>query len=271
MKSFLRWAGSKRQLVSELARYYAHGNGCYIEPFAGSSCLFFHLEPREAILGDLNGELIDTMRAIRNRPKDVLRCLGSMPTGKRAYYAVRSQDAESLSSIDAAARFIYLNHYCFNGLYRTNAAGRFNVPYGPPKSGASVNRDLIRNASRALKRATLVQSDFEETALRAKPGAFVYLDPPYAVSSRRVFSEYASDGFSLQDLERLGTVLSRLNQRNVTFLISYADSPEARELLRKWRPRRVRTRRNIAGFVGDRRHSYELLATNADTGADDAN
>lgn len=271
MKSFIRWAGSKKQLVSKLARCYKPVHGRYIEPFAGSSCLFFHLEPSEAILGDINWELISAMRAIRTKTREVLRCLKQFPTGKKAYYAIRSWNPATLPRTMLAARFLYLNHYCFNGLYRTNAAGRFNVPYGPPKNGAGINEQSVIRASKLLRRAVLVHGDFEKVLALAKSGDFVYLDPPYVVSSRRVFAEYGSRTFSSLDLGRLQFALARLNKEGITFVITYADSPEARKLLKQWRPRRIRARRNIAGFIGHRRFSYELLATNSDVGEFNAN
>jgi DNA adenine methylase len=264
MKSFLRWAGSKKQIVAHLAPHYPSAGGKYLEPFAGSACLFFHLEPDRAVLGDINWELISALQTIQRQPRRVLRVIAELPTGESAYYAIRSLDPHSLSSIERAARFLYLNHYCFNGLYRTNERGIFNVPYGPPKNGAEVDEALLLRASLVLKRATVVHGDFEETLEHARRGDFVYLDPPYVVDSRRVFSEYGSGSFSSKDLDRLGTALADLDRRQVTFLISYADSAEARRLLSRWNPRRIRTRRNIAGFVGSRRFSYELLATNSE-------
>jgi DNA adenine methylase len=271
MKSFIRWAGSKKQLVDKLARYWTSEHRRYIEPFAGSACLFFYLEPSRAILGDLNWELITAMRAIQRRPTEVLRSLRRFPRGAEAYYAVRSWNPASLSHTLLAARFLYLNHYCFNGLYRTNSAGKFNVPYGPPKNGATIDEEVVCRASNLLKSASLLHADFEQIIECAQPGDFVYLDPPYVVSSRRVFSEYGSRTFSSKDLIRLQAALTRLDRKGATFAITYADSSEARKLLRGWRPRRMRTRRNIAGFSGHRRFTYELFATNSTVGDINAN
>ncbi len=261
MNSFLRWAGSKRQIVGELARHCTHNYCRYIEPFAGSACLFFHLQPSEAILADLNGELVSTMRTVRSRVHQVLRRLAELPTGEATYYDIRSWNPAKLSKIDVAARFLYLNHYCFNGLYRTNAQGGFNVPYGPPKSGAGVDRKLVIQASRALRRATLVQSDFEEVALKLGLAIWSTSILPMLSQPQNVHRIWITNVF-LWDLTRLGNVLTCLDRRRVRFVITYADSPEARKLFRKWRHRRIQTRRNIAGFAGDRRLSYELLATN---------
>lgn len=262
MKSFLRWAGSKRQLLRSLRGHWPGNGSRYIEPFAGSACLFFHLEPEEAILGDLNDELICTLRAVQRDVGLVLQCLRRLPKGKSGYYAVRAMNARLLSDSELAARLIYLNHYCFNGLYRTNREGGFNVPYGPPKSGAGVDEELVINASRVLGNAKIISGDFENTTARARAGDFIYLDPPFIVRTRRLFSEYIPGSFSRSDLDRLALCLRTLDDKGATFLVSYADSPEARKLLAPWSKRRLWTRRNIAGFVGNRRGAYELIATN---------
>jgi len=206
------------------------------------------------------------MQVVRNDPNRVLESLREIPTGKDAYYAIRNINPRSLSRPEIAARFIYLNRFCFNGLYRTNLRGMFNVPYGPPKGKLSIDELAVMNASRALQSATLMHADFAETLADAREGDFVYLDPPYIVATRRVFSEYQPSSFTEKDLDRLGNLLHDLDARRVHFLVTYADSHEARSLLKAWSPRRARIRRNIAGFAGSRRFSYELIATNQPEG-----
>jgi len=260
MKSPIRWAGSKKQSVRRLKRYWTGGR--YIEPFAGSACLFFELEPNEAVLGDLNWELTEALSALQADVEQVLAFLQSFRTGEKAYYAIRERDPRNLDRHELAARFLYLNRYCFNGLYRTNLQGQFNVPYGPPRSGLGVDEQLVRDAAQLLKRATILHGDFESTVSHAREGDLVYLDPPYVVSRRRIFREYLPASFSETDLSRLQSLLFQLDNRRISFVITYADSAEARKLLNPWLPRRIRSRRNIAGFASDRRVSYELLATN---------
>lgn len=267
MLPFLRWAGSKRPIVSTLLKYYPGSPARYVEPFAGSACLFFALEPKDAVLGDLNLDLIATLRQLQRNADGVIHHLAAMPVGSDAYYRVRDATYHEQDASKRAARFIYLNHYCFNGLYRTNRDGRFNVPYGPPKSGLPLAEDLLQAASMVLRRAALVHADFEDTLDFARRGDFVYLDPPYATASRRVFAEYHPSAFSGKDLARLKTALHRLDSRGIRFVATYADSPEGRELFRPWRRTRIWTRRNIAGFEGHRRGTYEILATNIHLGA----
>jgi DNA adenine methylase len=132
---FLRWAGSKRGAIPVLRQFVPKKFNKYIEPFAGSACLFFHIRPEKAILADLNGELIETYAAIKRSPGHVGRALADLPFGREEYYQIRQdQNVTRLSPTQRAARFIYLNRFCFNGLYRTNAAGKFNVPFGAPRN-----------------------------------------------------------------------------------------------------------------------------------------
>jgi DNA adenine methylase len=261
VRSFLRWAGSKKQLLPILGKYWSDGFSRYIEPFAGSSCLFFHIEPERAILGDANGELISALRAIKLDVGRVIECLRRLPRGEASYYRIRGADPSQLGLYEAAARFLYLNALCFNGLYRTNTSGQFNVPYRPPGHN-TVPEELLIEASVLLRRAILLRGDFEHTVETAASGDFVYLDPPYAMSGRRIFSEYGPRPFQSRDLGRFGDALVVLDRRGAKFVASYADCTEGRRTFEKWKVRRVRTKRNIAGFTGDRKGSYELLATN---------
>jgi len=264
LKSFIRWAGSKRQTLAKLRPLWAGTYSRYIEPFAGSASLFFDIEPQSAVLGDINSELVTTMRELQHDPHLVLECLRRLPRGRSHYYRIRATPVCTYSPAEQAARFVYLNRYCFNGLYRTNRKGEFNVPYGPPKSEAKIDEASILAAARLLQRAVLVNSDFEVTLEHANRGDFVYLDPPYAVAKRRIFTDYGADSFQTSDLSRLESALFRLDTTGAKFVITYADSTEARKLFRPWRRKRVWTKRNISGFVANRRGAYEILATNVD-------
>jgi DNA adenine methylase len=161
-----------------------------------------------------------------------------------------------------AARFLYLNQHCFNGIYRTNKNGNFNVPYSLPKTKRRIDTDRFFVAAALLNRVTLLAGDFESTLRRVERGDFVYLDPPYAVDDRRIFAEYHPDTFQTTDLKRLKLCLESINEKGASFVISYADSREARAALAPWRPKRVRTRRHIAGFADNRRTAFELIASN---------
>jgi len=262
MKPLLRWAGSKKQLVPKLSGYWKQKYSRYFEPFAGSACLYFAIEPTQAVLGDLNQYLIQTYRMIKNEPYRVIEVLNRLPKGKAAYYQLRSKPFWTLAEAEQAAAFIYLNKYCFNGLFRTNSKGFFNVPFGDSKGNADIDIDHILQVSERLQNTYLCNGDFEQITAIAKQGDFVYLDPPYWSEHKKSFVEYQSRPFGIGDLERLGRELDSLNCRGADFLVSYADCPEGREILGKWQIEEVSTKRNIAGFAEHRKQSTELIATN---------
>jgi DNA adenine methylase len=244
---FLRWAGSKRSVLGQLLRVLPENFGKYIEPFAGSACLFFRISPNRSVLGDLNHDLIETYKIVRETPGEVASALQEMPVGKDEFYRVREADARILSEIEKAARFIYLNRFCFNGLYRTNSKGQFNVPYGAPKT----HRVPTKADLEAVVRGN------------ARSGDLVYLDPPFFRHTVRVFREYNAEPFGASDLDRLATLLRWLNSRGVTFCLSYADCTESRLAFAEWPSLRISTNRNISGFAKHRRRARELVVTNS--------
>jgi DNA adenine methylase len=260
---FLRWAGSKRQILPALASYWEPCFGRYIEPFAGSAALFFHLAPADAILADINADLVDTYREVRDNLSAVEATLRRMKAGPDQYYRWRKRKLSALSPAQRAARFIYLNRYCFNGLYRTNLKGAFNVPFGALKAGALPSASHLAHCSRQLRRATIYPSSFEETLDAATTGDFVYLDPPFHVNGVRMFRDYSPTSFGPEHIRRLRDKLLQLDRSNVVFLLSYALSPEARLLSRGFHARTVAVRRNIAGFAGARKRATELLISNS--------
>ncbi len=165
VSAFLRWAGSKKQLLPVLQDYWTPKYRRYVEPFAGSACLFFRhfFLPTASVLGDLNSPLIHVYRCLKNDPEAVIQALSELPKGKSHYKRIRSLDGSDLTKAGRAAAFIYLNRFCFNGLYRTNKLGRFNVPYGGERSGSLPSADHLRACSSALRHTTLVDGDFNET------------------------------------------------------------------------------------------------------------
>ncbi len=259
---FLRWAGSKRQLVPELARYWSNGYARYVEPFAGSACLFFHLAPPKALLADINRELIITYKQVRSRPAEVAAVLRRLRRGKNTFLQLRKVNPYVLRLPERAARFIYLNRFCFNGLYRTNRRGEFNVPFGGQKTGAKPTQQHLRACSLLLARATIAANSFERTLERVRPGDFVYMDPPFSITARRVFNEYDASSFGTEQLRSLRQWMIRLEEMAIPFLVSYADSHEARQLSRGFHVRATTVRRSIAGFAGGRAPDTELLISN---------
>lgn len=260
----IRWAGSKRRLLPRLAEYWnKKKHARYLEPFAGSGALYFHLQPENALLNDLNVDLISMYRVLASDPEAIYKSVKDMSSDKETYYRVRSLDPKGMSDLERAARFIYLNRFCFNGIYRTNKSGDFNVPYGGEKSGALPSLARFIEAARLLRCVKLSSIDFDEFVRRnISKGDFVYLDPPYAVGNRRIFRQYDPQTFGISDLERLSSVLDLIDEKGGTFLVSYALSAEVSELTRKWASKRVVTQRNIAGFSKHRRKAVEVMITN---------
>jgi DNA adenine methylase len=242
----------------------------YLEPFVGSAAVFFALRPEDATLSDLNGELIATFRAIRDDPHAVHRHLTKLPFGSDAYYRVRARRLPRRWSAARAARFVYLNRFCFNGLYRTNRDGDFNVPYGKPKTNNLPSAEQLSACATALDRASVHALDFRKALDRVEKGDFVYLDPPYAVKARRVFVEYGAAPFSSDDLSDLADLLMRLDRKGIDFLLSYADCAEAKRAFAAWPRRRLRVMRHVAGFAGARRRHNELYVSNCAAFLDDA-
>jgi DNA adenine methylase len=234
----------------------------YLEPFAGSAYLFFSIAPKRAILGDINAELMLTYRAVKKSPTEVLQELKGRRRSKRAFLRMRAIDPRTLTASARAARFIYLNRFCFNGLYRTNQSGQFNVPFGASNTGTLPGQAALFACSNALRRVRLITGDFERVLRHAKRGDFVYMDPPYAVDTRRVFNEYDSTNFSTKDVKRVRRGMERLDRLGVKFVVSYADSPEAESLRRGFDSTTVSVRRNIAGFTSRRKKADEILIWN---------
>ena len=261
-KPFLRWAGSKRKQVPVLKQYWSDQYDRYVEPFAGSACFFFDLAPSNALLADKNQELIETYEVIREHPKLVYNRVTIMSRDKETYYLERSKSPQQLTRVQRAVRFIYLNRNCFNGIYRTNQNGEFNVPFASSRAGKFVAYDQFLSAAELLVNAELRCWDFGTTLRHVRSGDFVYLDPPYALDSRRVFKEYGKRLFQMEDLERLSQHLEKIADRGAAFVVSYADCKQAREIGRAWTCPRLRVRRHVAGFSGARRSAYELVITN---------
>jgi DNA adenine methylase len=260
-KPFLRWAGSKRKQLPRLIQFWTDSHQRYVEPFAGSACLFFEIAPNQAILGDKNTSLIEVYRLVQDRPDQLYNRLCRIKRDAETYYRWRNKPQAELDPETRALRFLYLNRNCFNGIYRTNTKGDFNVPIGR-KPGAYFSKADLLLCSSLLKQAKLIAGDFEQTLRHVRAGDFVYLDPPYAVKSRRVFREYGATLFDTADVERMVASLTQIVRAGADFLVSYADCRESRDIARHWNAVRLPIRRHVAGFTGSRRHAYEWLISN---------
>jgi len=265
---FLRWAGSKVQLVDTLAHCWhaarvLTGADRYVEAFAGSAALFFELRPAKALLIDVNMRLQECMGAVRSDPETVHAHLKLMRGDEDTYYKIRSMDPSKFSLTKRAAQFIYLNRFCFNGLYRTNRSGAFNVPFGGLRNGRIPTLEELKLASNTLQSAELLCGDFQELlASRIRKKDFIYLDPPYAMRNVNLDNQYGPDVFGLRDIERLSDLAQLIDRKGAKFVISYADCPEAQQLANCWNYQRVSVQRTIAANAEHRAKASELLITN---------
>ena len=260
---FLRWAGSKRRLLPVLQTFWTKKHKRYVEPFAGSACLFFAIKPPKAILGDLNPQLIATYIEVKYRIAAVLKELKALrPEAKSEYLRLREIDIAKMTPPARAARFIYLNRYCFNGIYRTNLAGKFNVPYSGVRCGSVPPDEVFEKCSNRLRSARFINGDFEKVLEQAEKGDLVYMDPPFAVRARRVFRQYDPSTFTHEDIQRLRSWMERLNAKRINFVVSYAESDEADVLKKNFSYETVAVRRHIAGFVAHRAMTNEILISN---------
>lgn len=264
VKPLFRWAGSKKKLLPYLYPYWIKsGAKRYVEPFVGSAQLYFKIAPVDAILNDVNTELINTYRVIQKNSKKLHTLLSTYERDKDFYYHLRALDLSSLDRFERAARFLYLNKFCFNGLYRTNKKGDFNVPYSISSTGRLPSLEELKQCSESLKNVLFTNNDFEKVIRdNVREGDFIYLDPPYAVANGEIFNQYDPRTFGINDLERLRNLLIDLDNRNIPFLLSYANCIEFRKRFSDWKTQEVETQRNMTGFSRDKRIAKELLISN---------
>ncbi len=261
---FVKWAGGKTSLLPELLKHVPRPVRRYHEPFVGGGALFFAVAPRRAVLSDANGELIHCWRQVRDDVHGVLDALSAHVYERSRFEAVRALDPLRLRPAERAARFIYLNKTCFNGLWRVNRAGRFNVPFGRYRNPTFHDPGLLLPASRALRGVQILRAPFEISLQRAAPGDFVYLDPPYdPVSETSSFTSYTRDAFTWEDQKRLAAGCAALDRRGVRFLLSNSATPRIRALYRGFEQRVVEAPRHISCKGGGRGRVEELLVFNA--------
>jgi len=234
----------------------------HVEPFVGGGALFFAQRPQRALLADVNPNLIATYEAVRDEVEHVITHLEilSAAHGGESYYEVRTRynHAKQLTAAERAAMFIYLNKTCFNGLHRVNRRGEFNVPAGRYLNPRILDAELLRSVSLELRRAELRCDGFESLLSYARPGDFIYFDPPYEPASRTSnFTAYAQGGFGQDDQARLRDVFSELDRRRCKLMLSNSDVPLIRELYSRFQidtvvaPRAINCNATRRGLVSE--------------------
>lgn len=243
---FLKWAGGKRRLLAEIFYRFPQEYGTYWEPFAGGGAVFFGLSPARAVVSDINAELIRAYTALRDNVHGVISCLRRHVPTEAHFYRVRSQQPHGLTDTEAAARMIYLNHTCFNGLYRVNRRGEFNVSFGRYTNPTICDLPNLLAVSQALRGVDLRLQCVFTIEDDVEPGDLVYFDPPYdPVSATASFVGYTRGGFGREEQVRLAEMFARLANRGVHVVLSNADTAFVRSLYGDFRIDTVAAHRAI--------------------------
>jgi len=263
---FLKWAGGKRQIVERILRIAPRSIETYYEPFVGGGAVFFALarEPevrfKQAVLADANEDLVRCYQAVKDDVEGVIQELSAYRYDRDCYYELRQRDPEQMHPIQRAARLIYLNRCGYNGLYRVNSRGVFNVPFGRYKHVVVCDPDRLRAASKALRKATIICADFAKAVTKPKKTDFVYLDPPYVpLSATASFTAYARDGFEHHDQQRLANLLRSMGERGIPALLSNSYCAVTRELYQDLEIKRIAVRRAINSVATARGAVPEIL------------
>ena len=237
-KPFVKWVGGKRQLLKqfrELGLYppelFDPATNTYYEPFVGGGAVFFDLLPESAELSDLNNELVITYNVIKNNIDDLISSLNKHIYDKEYYLEVRAKNVEDLSDVEIASRFIFLNRTGFNGLYRVNKKGQFNVPFGRYNNPVICDEDNLRRVSKELQNVTIKHQDYKSVLETAKKGDFIYFDPPYyPINRTSSFTAYTSEGFLEKEQTELRDTFVELHKRGCYVMLSNSDTPFINDL-----------------------------------------
>lgn len=270
MKPIVKWVGGKQGNLKYIKELLPPTYNTYYEPFAGGLAVLLELNPTNSTINDINPELINTYMMIRDQVEDVILCLTYLDTEHEAaadpkafYYKIRSDFNWNLGMQrpPQAARFIYLNKHCFNGLYRVNSKGEFNVPFNGKLSGRSYDPDQLRELSSRLKNVRILNTDFEAAVKGASVGDFVFFDSPYAPITATSFTDYTKEGFSYEDHVRLSKLFRELTNRGCYCMLTNHDTQLIRELYKDFRIEVVDVRRSI-NRNGSDRTGKEVIITN---------
>lgn len=235
---FVKWAGGKRQLLPQIKERMPEKYDNYFEPFVGGGAVLFELLPSSALINDINKALINAYRQICNVPEAFINAVNRLDTemwedGKKYYYSLRERFNDKLMKseydVELAALFVFINKHCFNGLYRVNGKGLFNVPYNNNRK-ASVDEKAILNVSKYLQGVTIIDGDFEEACQEAKKGDFVFIDSPYAPLNPTSFESYTKEGFDIESHKRLANLYDELTDRGCFCMLTNHNTELINEL-----------------------------------------
>lgn len=268
----VKWVGGKRQLIPEIEKHVPSHYSTYYEPFVGGGAVLFHLQPKKAIVNDINEELINLYQVIKDNVDELIEDLKKHKNEADYFYKIRELDRDmrkykSLSSVERASRIHYLNKTCYNGLFRVNSQGQFNTPFGRYKNPNIVNEVTLRAVSKYFNNANITFKccDFEEAVKWARKDSFIYFDPPYdPVSDTSSFTGYDKGGFDRKEQKRLKKLCDRLNDRGIRFLLSNSETEFILELYKDYKIDIVHAKRSINSKGHKRGVVNEVLVRNYD-------
>ncbi len=262
IKSPIKWAGGKGQLLEQFEPFLPKKFDLYIEPFVGGGALFFHILPSNAILIDMNLDVVNFYNVVKNNLEELINDLRKHKNERNYYYMMRSLNPESLDPIQRASRFLYLNKTAYNGLWRVNKKGKFNVPFGRYKNPKICDEDNLRNVSLALKDISVIWGDFSIALDHAKSNTFVYFDPPYdPISKTSNFTSY-SGTFGVEDQIRLSECFKALDKKGCLLMLSNSNTPLIRKLYVDYEIHVIKARRMINSKVTGRGEVEEIIVRN---------
>ena len=270
-KPFLKWVGGKRALVPEIRRYMPGQFNRYFEPFMGGAALFFDVAPQNAVLSDVNAELVNCYDIVKSQPEALIDALAGHYYDKEYYYQIRDIDRDptafaALSKVERAARLLFLNRTGFNGMYRVNRKGQFNVPFGRYANPDIIKAEAIRNAHVLLQNATICHRPFTAIIDHAREGDFVYFDPPYIPLSQTAnFTSYAQEDFSYEDQVMLSDICRALDEKGVYFIASNSFHETVKDLYQGFEIIEIKARRAINSHGDKRQAISEALIHNGRT------
>ena len=263
----VKWVGGKRQLMFELLKNMPANYNRYFEPFIGGGALFFELQPENAYISDMNEELINLYSVVRDDVDGLIEDLEKHEVSKEYFLNIRNIDRtemfSKLSNIERASRFIYLNRTCFNGLYRVNSQGLFNVPFGNYSNPRIIDENNLKNCSELLKNTEIKVADFSEILTKVQKGDFVYFDPPYVpLNDTSSFTSYTKAGFDIDMQFKLRDVCDELDSMGVKFMLSNSDTKLVNELYSNYEIKKVFATRAVNANADGRGKITEVLVRN---------
>lgn len=263
-KPFLRWAGGKTQLLSSIRELYPEKIDTYYEPFLGGGAVFFDLAPDQYLISDSNPELINAYKVVASRSSELLKKLSGMQNNKKFFYNQRALKYEDLDSVSAAARTIYLNKTCFNGLYRVNKKGEFNVPYGKHNNPDFIQIKKIDFASKLLKSRGIKCMDFKSIQnINFSKNDFIFFDPPYVpLDGYADFKRYTKEQFNENSQVELAEIFHILSKRKVKMLLTNSNTPLIDELYAGFERKVIESNRSINSLSSNRKGQDVIIYTN---------